>query len=70
MLGGILPDDSAVNRFININRQANADSFITLPLIGYVSNNNGLACSFSIQTYGAQQANAGEDGRPVCGNGV
>ena len=64
-----LPDDSAVNRFINQNRQAEADSLIVLPMSGYVSNNNGLACGFSVQKYGPQQATAAADSRPDCGNG-
>jgi hypothetical protein len=64
-----LPDDSAVNRFIDQNRQAGIDSFLVLPMSGYVSNDNGLACGFSVQQYGPQQATAAGDGRPDCGNG-
>jgi hypothetical protein len=64
-----LPNDSAVNRFIDQNRQAGTDSFLVLPMSGYVSNDNGLACGFSVQKYGPQQATAAGDGRPDCGNG-
>lgn len=65
-----LPNDSAVNRFITTNRKGGADSFIVLPLSGYVSNDNGLACGFSVTQYGPQKATAAGDGRPDCGNGV
>jgi hypothetical protein len=64
-----LPDDSAVNRFINQNRQTAVESLIVLPMSGYVSNSNGLACGFSVQKYGPQQATAAADNRPDCGNG-
>ncbi|MCC6454338.1 MAG: hypothetical protein IT328_05300 [Caldilineaceae bacterium] len=64
-----LPDDSAVNRFIDQNRQAGTYSFLVLPMSGYVSNDNGLACGFSVQKYGPQQATAASDSRPDCGNG-
>jgi hypothetical protein len=65
-----LPDDSAVNRFIDQNRQASADSFLVLPMIGYVSNANATACSFSVTKYGPQTETAAADGRPDCGNGI
>jgi hypothetical protein len=64
------PDDSAVNRFINLNRAAKADSLVVLPLIGYVSNDNAEACGFSVKKYGAQTDTAAGDDRPDCGNGI
>jgi hypothetical protein len=65
-----LPDDSAVNRYIEQNRQAGADSLIVLPLSGFVSNDDGFACGFSVEKYGAQEATAEDDDRPDCGNGI
>ncbi|HXF60729.1 MAG TPA: glycoside hydrolase family 44 protein [Caldilineaceae bacterium] len=65
-----LPADSKVIRVIEQNRQAGADSFLVMPMSGYVANNNATACGFSVAKYGAQQATAAGDGRPDCGNGV
>jgi sugar lactone lactonase YvrE len=65
-----LPDDSMVNRIIDQNEQANADTLLVMPLSGYVSNDNPTACGFSVQKYGIQQTTAISDGRPDCGNGI
>jgi hypothetical protein len=64
-----LPNDSAVNRFIEQNQGTNTETLLTVPLIGYVSNNDDSACGFSISTYGAQTGNDWE-WRPDCGNGI
>jgi hypothetical protein len=65
-----LPNDSAVNRYINENAEAGTDSFIVMPLTGYVSNDNETACGFAVSKYGPQKATAAADSRPDCGNGV
>lgn len=65
-----LPDDSAVNRFIRVNRAAGVQSFIVTPMSGYVANDNPLACGFSILKYGPQTSSAAGDYRPDCGSGV
>lgn len=66
--GANLPDDSAVNRFVEQNKAAGADSFLTLPMIGHTSK-DAASCAYSIQKYGAQQGNDWE-WRPDCGNGI
>lgn len=65
-----LPNDSVVNRFIDTNRAAGADTLLVLPLSGYVSNNDPFACGFRVSVYGPQQQTAAADGRPDCGNGI
>ncbi|RLT41928.1 MAG: hypothetical protein DWI57_06265 [Chloroflexi bacterium] len=65
--GSNLPDDSAVNRFLDQNVAAGVKSFLTLPLIGYTSKDD-TSCGYSIQKYGAQQGNDSQ-WRPDCGNG-
>ncbi|MDQ1300333.1 MAG: hypothetical protein QG637_250 [Chloroflexota bacterium] len=62
-----LPDDSAANRFVDQNKAAGVDTFLTLPTIGYAAK-DGTSCSYSIQKYGAQQDNDWQ-WRPDCGNG-
>jgi hypothetical protein len=63
------PDVSDVNDFITANNAAGAETLLTVPTTGFVSNNDPIACGFSIAVYGAQQANDWE-WRPDCGNGV
>lgn len=70
------PDDSATNRFIAQDRRTGAASYLTVPLIGWVSNGNGVACGFSTAKYTYTPA-PHPDGapsrspdRPACGNGV
>ena len=63
-----LPDDSAVNRFVGQNRAAGADTFLTLPMIGYTAK-DATSCSYSIQKFGPQQGNDWQ-WRPDCGNGI
>jgi hypothetical protein len=66
--GGVdLPVDSAVMRWIRQNQTAGAESFITLPLIGWVTNGDAASCGFKKSLYGAQTAY--DPGRPNCGNG-
>ncbi len=65
--GADLPADSAVMRWIRQNQTAGADSFVTLPLIGWVTNGDATSCSFKKSLYGAQTAY--DPGRPNCGNG-
>lgn len=65
-----LPHDSAVNRVLDQNRAAGADSFVVMPTSGYVSNADGQACGFGVDRYGAQTATAAGDGRPNCGSGI
>jgi len=62
-------NESAVNRFIEQNQGTNTETLLTVPLIGYVSNNDDTACGFSIAAYGAQTDNDWE-WRPDCGNGI
>ena len=64
-----MPDDSGVNRFIDLNESVGAETFLVMPMTGYVSKNNATACGFSIAKYGAQQGNDWE-WRPDCGNGI
>lgn len=70
------PDDSAVNRFVAQDRRTGAASYLTVPLIGWVSNNDASACSFSTAKYAYTPAPhpdglpATDPGRPQCGNGV
>ncbi|HRJ42652.1 MAG TPA: glycoside hydrolase family 44 protein, partial [Caldilineaceae bacterium] len=66
--GSNLPDDSAVNRFVDQNNQAGVNSFLTLPMIGYTSK-DATSCAYSIQKYGPQQGNDWQY-RPDCGNGI
>ncbi|MEW5872338.1 MAG: glycoside hydrolase family 44 protein [Chloroflexota bacterium] len=63
-----LPDDSGANRFIELNRSLGAHTYLVVPMTGYVSNNNAVACGFSIAKYGPQQDS--DYWRPDCGNGV
>lgn len=63
-----LPADSGVNRFIDLNESVGAQSFLIMPMTGYVSKNNAAACGFSIAKYGPQQDNDSQ-WRPDCGNG-
>jgi hypothetical protein len=63
-----LPEDSAVNRFINMNRSVGAQSFLVMPMTGYVARNDAFACSYDKDIYGAQQAY--DVWRPECGNGI
>jgi hypothetical protein len=63
-----LPDDSGVNRFIELNRSVGAQTFLVIPMTGYVSKANASACGFSIAKYGPQQDNDWQ-WRPDCGNG-
>lgn len=65
-----LPGNSAINRFIAANRQVGVQNFIVMPTTGYVANNNGTACGFSIKKYGPQTGSAAGDYRPDCGNGI
>ena len=63
----VLPNDSAANRFIVQNRQANRQSLLTIPMLSYVAK-NATACGFSINKYGPQQY--ADEWRSDCGNGV
>jgi hypothetical protein len=63
-----LPTDSAVNRFIDQNQSTNTDTLLTVPLIGYVSNNDDTACGFNKTLYGSQTDY--DYWRPNCGNGI
>jgi hypothetical protein len=71
--GTNLPADSAANRFVNENRQAGADSLITIPMIGYVAKDT-TSCGFSVAKYGAQVGfwnyDPADQWRPDCGTGV
>lgn len=64
-----LPTDSAVNRFIEQNEGTSTETLLTVPLMGYVSNNDDTACGFSIAAYGTQTDNDWQ-WRPDCGNGI
>ena len=64
-----LPADSWVNRFIAQDRRTGTDTILTMPMSGYVSNDNDLACSFKVSEFGAQQR-TDVPWRPNCGNGV
>ncbi|RLT41699.1 MAG: hypothetical protein DWI57_06635, partial [Chloroflexi bacterium] len=66
--GTDLPEESAVNRFVEQNQQAGTESFLTLPMIGYTSKDS-TSCAYSIQKYGPQQGNDSQ-WRPNCGNGI
>lgn len=64
-----LPTDSGANRFITNNKQAAANSIITMPMIGYVAKDGNLSsCGFSVAKYGPQTGS--DPYRPDCGNGV
>ena len=63
-----LPADSGANRFIELNRSVGAQSFLVMPMTGYIAKNNALACGFNKTLYGAQQAY--DVWRPDCGNGI
>ena len=62
------PNDSAAVRFVDQNRRTGAESLLTLPMTGYVSNGVEHACGFAVAKYGPQQAV--EPYRGLCGNGV
>jgi len=63
-----LPTDSAVNRFIEQNQSTGTENLLTVPLMGYVSNNNDTTCGFKISLYGSQTDS--DYWRPDCGNGI
>ncbi len=72
-----LPADSAAIRFIEQDRRTSTATLLTLPMSGYVSNNNALTCGFDTVKY-AYTAKPYPDGRPgtdyqwrpTCGNGI
>ena len=71
-----LPDDSSVNRFIAQDRRTGTQTFLTVPMSGWVSNNDANACGYSTAKYNYTPA-VNPDGaasiapdRPNCGNGV
>jgi hypothetical protein len=66
--GSNLPDDSAVNRYVDQNVSAGVDTFLTLPMIGYTTK-DATSCSYKISKYGPQQDNDWK-WRPDCGNGI
>ncbi|MFN8487964.1 MAG: glycoside hydrolase family 44 protein [Caldilineaceae bacterium] len=46
-----LPDDSAVNRFIAQDRRTATKTLLTIPMNGWVTNNNANACGYSVTKY-------------------
>ena len=71
-----LPADSAVNRFVAQDRRTGTASYLTVPLIGWVSNDVESACSFSTANYAytpkpnPNGAPAADPNHQQCGNGV
>ncbi|AFZ25940.1 hypothetical protein Cylst_3823 [Cylindrospermum stagnale PCC 7417] len=75
-----LPNNSAADRFIQRNKAAGTESFITVPIIGWVAkakaktenDPNPLGhpynCGFKVSKYGEQQSTDPYD--PDCGNGI
>lgn len=71
-----LPDDSLVNRFIAQDHRTGTQTFLTVPMSGWVSNDDANACGYSTAKYNYTPA-VNPDGvasvapdRPTCGNGV
>lgn len=69
-----LPTGSASDRFVEQNLRTGSESFIAIPMIGWVAKRrppgdaHPYDCGFSIAKYGAQQANDWQ-WDPDCGNG-
>lgn len=63
-----LPDGSAADQFVEKDRDAGADTIMTVPLIGWVPKSREQTCGFSVAKYGAQAATDPYDAD--CGNGV
>lgn len=73
-----LPNNSAVDRFVQRNKNAGAESLITVPLIGRVAKakaanepnplGHPYNCGFSVKKYGPQTSTDRYD--PDCGNGI
>jgi sugar lactone lactonase YvrE len=58
-----------IDTVIERNRSNGADTLLTIPMIGWTSNDaNPASCSFRVSVYGAQQATSPD--HPDCGNGV
>jgi len=68
----LLPDGSAVDRFVEQDRRTGADSLITVPLIGWSAKrrveDHPYDCGFRVSVYGPQQSVDPWDAD--CGNGV
>jgi len=68
----LLPDGSAVDRFVEQDRRTGTDSLITVPLIGWTAKrrleDHPYDCGFKVSVYGQQQSVDPWD--PDCGNGV
>jgi hypothetical protein len=69
-----LPAGSASDKFVEQNKRTATESFITIPMIGWVAkrrppnDSHPYDCGFSIVKYGAQQSNDWQ-WDPDCGNG-
>lgn len=63
-----LPDGSGSDMFVEQDRRTGTKSLLTIPLIGWTPKSRALACAFSVQKYGAQQA--ADWWSSDCGNGV
>ena len=68
----LLPDGSAVDRFVEQDRRTGTDSVITVPLIGWTAKrrveDHPFDCGFKVSVYGPQQSVDPWD--TDCGNGV
>ncbi|MCB9420716.1 MAG: hypothetical protein H6667_12990 [Ardenticatenaceae bacterium] len=63
-----LPAGSASDGFIAANQGIDAETILTIPIIGWTAKNREINCGFSVEKYG-EQAEVAPDNED-CGNGI
>lgn len=63
-----LPYGTSSDRFVADNQQANSETLMTIPMIGWTPKSRNKDCGFSVSKYGSQQST--DPWAPDCGNGI
>lgn len=63
-----LPYGSSSDRFVADNQQANSETLMTIPMIGWTPKSRNKDCGYSVSKYGNQQST--DPWAPDCGNGM
>ena len=63
-----LPYGTSSDRFVADNQQANSETLMTIPMIGWTPKSRNKDCGFSVAKYGSQQST--DQWAPDCGNGI